>query len=107
MPANESNILRRCLLAASKKGWRLFRNNVGFDPIRKIHYGLQKGSSDLIGLRPVTITEDMVGQTIAQFVAVECKTAKGQTSKEQDVFLDFINRAGGHAIVARSEDDIR
>lgn len=105
---NESHILRRCLLAASKKGWRLFRNNCGFDIERKVRYGIANpGGSDLIGIRPVTITEDMVGQTIGQFVAVECKTAKGRTSKEQDVFLDFVKRAGGHAIVARSEEDIR
>lgn len=70
---------------ASQKGYRLFRNNVGalLDargvPVR---YGLANDtprmnaalkSGDLIGIRPVLITAEHVGQHIGQFVSLECK----------------------------------
>lgn len=103
---HEANILKNSLVKASKIGWRLFRNNVGFDELRKVHYGLCKGSSDLIGWRPIVITQEMVGQIIAQFVAVECKNEKGRLSQEQKAFLDIVKKHGGHAIVSRSSDDI-
>ena len=70
---------------ASQKGYRLFRNNVGalLDsrgvPVR---YGLANDtakmnqrikSGDLIGIRPILIGSEHVGQTIGQFVSLECK----------------------------------
>ncbi|RZM50423.1 hypothetical protein [Klebsiella pneumoniae] len=74
-------------LLASKKGWRLFRNNKGVLPDKRgvpVRFGLcnetpalgkRLRSSDLIGIRPVLITPDMVGSTIGQFVAREVKKA--------------------------------
>ena len=102
----ETPILKRVMLAATKMGARLFRNNVGFDEVRKIHYGLCKGSSDLIGWRPVTITPEMVGTTIAQFYAVEVKTSTGEITEEQQRFIDAVNKYGGCAVVARHQDDL-
>lgn len=66
--------------------------------------GLCKGSSDLIGWRVLTITPDMVGQTVAQFVALEAKTDTGRVSLDQRNFLDVVERAGGLAVVVRSAD---
>ena len=82
---NEATVQASVKLAASKAGWRLWRNNVGVlldsrgVPVR---YGLANESKqvnsmvksgDLIGIRPVLITPEMVGQTIGQFVSIECK----------------------------------
>jgi hypothetical protein len=73
---------------------------------RRVNYGLAVGSSDLIGWKPVVITPDMVGKTIAQFVCVECKTkAYGATTEEQDNWLDQVAQAGGDAYIARPEGD--
>ena len=82
---NEATAQAMCRLAASNAGWRLWRNNVGVlldsrgVPVR---YGLanesaqvnrQFKSGDLIGIKPVFITQAMVGQLIGQFVSRECK----------------------------------
>lgn len=102
----ESSILQRVQLDASRRGYRLFRNNVGqlLDargvPVR---YGLCPGSSDLIGWRELVITADMVGHTVAQFVAVEVKTATGKATPQQMQFLESVATAGGVAVVARGE----
>lgn len=74
------------------------------DP-RPFHAGLHKGSSDLIGWKPVVVTESMVGETVALFVSVEVKTATGRVTTEQKQWIDVINTAGGIAGVARSDHD--
>lgn len=106
---SESRVLHDCLLKASRIGWRLFRNQVGTYKLpdgRFLSSGLCKGSSDLIGWRTVTITPDMVGQHLAQFVAVECKAENGRLSPEQENFLRVVRDAGGHAVMAKSPSDI-
>lgn len=66
---------------------------------------MAKGSSDLIGLRKVTITPDMVGQEIGVFCAVEVKSAKGRPTSEQKQFIACVQKFGGLAGVARSVDE--
>jgi hypothetical protein len=63
------------------------------------------GSSDWIGYRTLTITPGMVGQRIAQFVAIESKSEYGVLSGEQEVFLNALKDAGGIGGVARSAED--
>lgn len=106
----EQAIMQRVMLAASRLGWRIFRNNVGVLPDRRgvpVRYGLCPGSSDLIGWRSVTITPAMVGDTIAQFVAVEVKTPSGKVSPEQMAWLTAVLEAGGVAMVARDPEDFK
>ena len=67
-----------------------------------MRFGLCKGSSDLIGLRSLEITPEMVGQRVAQFVALEVKTASGVVSSEQRAFLQLVQQLGGVAAVCRS-----
>ena len=81
----------------------MFRNNVGFDPVRKIHFGLCVGSSDLIGWTSKTITPNMVGGKVAIFTAIEIKTKTTRLSLKQHNFITEVKIAGGIAGVARSE----
>lgn len=128
---SEGTLLKKVMIAASSLNYRLFRNNVakswvGTDKefiksrksiivnpgdvvIRKarpLNAGLCKGSSDLIGWKSVTITEDMIGNSLAVFVAFECKTGRLKTTKEQDLFLKAVNSFGGIGRVVRDERDI-
>ena len=85
-----------------------WRNNTGQLPDangRPIKFGLCVGSSDIIGVAPVTITQEMVGQTLALFLAVECKTAIGQPTDAQLRFIKAVNAKGGRAGIARCADD--
>jgi VRR-NUC domain len=118
---SESNIMRSIMLACSRGAVRLFRQNTGQawvgdvvsrgqDTItlrnyRPLHVGICKGSSDLVGWTSVVITPDMVGQRVAVFSAVECKTAKGRASAEQTNFINAVIQAGGRAGVARSSEE--
>lgn len=117
----ESEIQSRIRIAVAKLGAVLFRCNTGLawtgevtriNPTtiliknaRPFHAGLTRGGSDLIGWNSVIVTEAMVGRKIAVFSAVECKNPHGRITAEQENFLDQLNRAGGIAVIARSEDD--
>lgn len=107
----ETNLMRRLMVAISKTtGAVMFRNNVGqvSDAEGRVHrFGLCVGSSDLIGWQSRTITPDMVGQRVAVFTAIEVKTLTGRLTDAQEHFLETVHRAGGIAIVARSEADLR
>ena len=130
MSNTESTVIANVRILTSKIGWRLFRNSVGMawqgritedqniiDPksqrpvyvieltdARRVNYGLVKGSSDLIGWRPLVITADMVGKTIAQFVAVDCKTkAYKKVTEEQENWLNQVQKSGGYAALAREK----
>lgn len=82
---SESTVSKEYRLAFANDGGVLWRNNVGVlmdargVPVR---FGLanessqmnkRTKSSDLIGIKPVLITQDMVGTVIGQFVAREVK----------------------------------
>ena len=119
----EHAIMNDVRLAASDAGWTMFRNNVGMGwtgdaehlpdrsvlirNARPLHAGLCKGSSDLIGFRPLVVTAEHIGQTIAQFAAVEIKGYRGRATEPQRNFLRVVQEAGGVAILARSAEDLR
>ena len=88
---------------------RLFRNNVGRLPDprtgRLVTFGLAPGSADLIGWRSVTITPDMVGQTVAVFASVEVKSPGGRLRPDQATWLAAVQAAGGIAGIARSAEE--
>lgn len=109
---SEAAVQQLVRLEASRLGMRLFRNNVGAckdETGRVIRYGLCNDSaqmnkavksSDLIGIRPVIITPDMMGHTIGQFVAREVKrpgwSYRG-TDREvaQQAFGQLVLKLGG------------
>ena len=126
----EQNIQSLVRLRLSKLGVINFRNNTGMGwagkvikfaipkqiilmpcdvlirNARPLHAGLCEGSSDVIGIKPTVITQDMVGQTIGIFVACEVKSKSGRLSEKQVTFDKVINNAGGISFVARCDDDV-
>jgi hypothetical protein len=82
---SEAAVTNDVRLEASRQGMRLWRNNVGQlndENGRPVRYGLANDSpqvnkvmksADLIGIRPVLVTRAHEGQTIGQFVSIECK----------------------------------
>lgn len=119
-PISEAAVQTAVRLEASRKGLRLFRNNVGvlMDATgRPVRYGLANDSRqinevikshDLIGWRPVLIEAHHVGTTLAQFVSRECKrhgwTYAG-TAREvaQLNWGNLVNSAGGDAAFCTGE----
>jgi hypothetical protein len=102
---SEHEIQQRIRLACGRGAVRLWRNNTGAlvdQQGRFVRFGLCKGSSDLIGLRALEITPELVGQRLAQFVALEIKTGSGTVSQEQQAFLRLVQELGGLAAVCRS-----
>ena len=118
MAAGESDVVHKIMLALSPLRCTTFKNVRGLfwtlDKRSKVRAGLlADGSSDLIGFKRVMITQDMVGQTVAVFLAIEVKTDKTEktdktyASREQKDFIEFVKEAGGIAGVARSADDAK
>lgn len=106
---SETSLMRAIQVRATLLCARLFRNQTGRYELkdgRWLASGLCKGSSDLIGWRRILITPEMVGQVIAQFVAVEVKSGKEQPTPEQLDFIHTVREHGGLAFVARSEKDL-
>jgi hypothetical protein len=98
-----------------KPAVRLFSNPVGIAYVgnrgqqppgtRQIRFGLHVGSSDLIGWVTREITNDMVGERVAQFLALEVKSPTGKVRPEQLNFIEVVKRAGGVAAIVRSVED--
>jgi hypothetical protein len=110
-------------LKAAREGAWLLRNNSGAftdDTGRQVRFGLGNiskkfneamKSSDLIGIKPVVITVDMVGKTVGLFYARECKpegwTYRG-TAREiaQLKFISKVNELGGDAAFTNGTIDM-
>jgi len=123
----ESPILRRILATLSHGAVRLLRNNcgVGYQGIvsrappdprwqpgsliiqrpRRVQFGLAVGSADLIGLRSITITPEMVGRTVAVFASIEVKRPGAHTTGAQRDWAVMVASMGGIAGVARSVEE--
>ncbi len=121
---SEIKIVKEAMVAFSKMGFRLFRANAGMGWTGKLvrvtkptkvtlmpgdiilrkarpFHGLPTGFADTFGWKPVTITQHMVGKTLAIFTAIEFKD-KGKATEGQDNFINTVKGAGGFAILARS-----
>ena len=108
----DKDVQNSLILYSSQIGTTLFCNNVGMYTDQRgnvIRYGLCKGSSDLIGWTPITITEDMVGKKIAVFTAIEVKLNKNGKYKATDLqkaFISAVRNNGGYAGVADCKQDL-
>ena len=125
-PAGESEaaIQARVRLEASRKGMRLFRNNVGAftDPETNqfVRFGLANDSKqlnmviksgDLIGIRPWVVQPGDVGRLIGQFVSREVKRAGWKyAGSEREVaqlnWVNLVNSLGGDAKFCSGEGSL-
>lgn len=94
----ETDLMRACMMEASRLGAVVWRNNVGVlrdHQGRPVRYGLCVGSSDIIGIYR------------GRFVAIEVKTDSGRLSPDQEKFLQAVSENGGIAGIARGVEDIK
>lgn len=126
MVKSESTVQQEIQMQAKYHKCDLMRNNSGcaFDDTgRLVRYGLGNiskqhqeriASSDLIGITQVTITPEMIGQTLGVFTAVEVKKEAWKASKQptgrelaQLNFINWIRSLGGFAGFANKVDNIK
>ena len=126
---SEGLVQQKVRASVARQGAFTWRNNVGATKARcpdcnapqvPIRFGLANDSSrlnkrikssDLIGCIPRTITPAMVGTTIGQFMALECKRAGWKytgTDREaaQAAWLALISRLGGFARFTNGEIEL-
>lgn len=123
VPGTGEDAAQSEVLGASGHFGMLMRNNVGAfkdETGRLIRYGLMNESrdrnqkfksSDTVGLYRVTITPEMVGQTIGQFWAVECKPRGWRYTGDaretaQLAFGNMIRALGGRFTFATGAHDL-
>lgn len=119
----ENAVSSQIRLFAAQNGIELWRNNSGgfYDQTgRFVRYGLGSflpqhncASSDLIGIRPVLITPDLVGHVLGVFTAVETKRSDWKYSPsdkhtaDQERFLNIVCQNGGFGGFARNINDFK
>lgn len=118
--ASEEAVQNRVRLEATRKGLRLWRNNVGACVDERgnyLRYGLANDSkrmnalvksSDLIGIRPMVVKQHHVGVVVGQFVAREIKhggwSYTGTEREEAQLrFIKHVLALGGDAAFANNE----
>lgn len=97
----EAQLMREIQIALTDDKTRLFRNNNGVLRDARgqyVKYGLAPGSSDLIGVRRITITPEMVGRIVGVFCALEVKLPTNNERPEiQLAFTRIVQDLGGRA----------
>lgn len=121
---SEAAVQARVRVEASRKGMRLFRNNVGAftDPEsgQFVRFGLANDSKqlnavlksgDLIGVRPRVVHPGDVGRLIGQFVSREVKRggwryAGSPREVAQLNWVNLVNSLGGDAAFCTGEGSL-
>lgn len=109
-PKLESEVSAEIVRAAKQFGnvklWRNNRGQVMLPNGGRLSYGVgPNGASDFIGYRRITITQDMVGQRIAQFLAVESKRPNAHGTDPQLEFIARVESDGGCAGIAHDSEE--
>lgn len=102
------NRIRKAVSKSSCGNALALRNNTGLFLTfagDKVHAGLGKGTSDLIGLAARVIRPEDVGKTVGVFLAIEVKTEGSAIRPEQNQFIERIRQLGGIAGIARSPEE--
>lgn len=115
------------LIQIESPNWycNLMRNNSGCfkdETGRLVRFGLDNTStkrneliksSDLIGIKSIKITQEMVGQIVGVFTAIEVKKENWKRSKTdkkeeaQATFIEFIKAKGGIAGFCKNVDEFK
>ena len=112
---SEAAVQANVRVEASRKGAKLFRNNVGALRDERgvpVRYGLANDtpamnrvikSADLIGWETITVTPEMVGTRVARFLSVECKEegwrfTASQREQAQKAWATMVIAGGGRAL---------
>ena len=97
----EGGLVKACLAYLKIRGIFAWRNNTGsFQGFgkggvrRPVRVGIV-GGGDIFGVLPG-----------GRFLSIECKTAKGKTSLDQEAFMNEVNDQGGLARVVRSIEEL-
>lgn len=115
----EGEVQQRVRLEASAKGCVLWRNNVGVTE-NHVRYGLcndspkvnkRLKSADLVGIRPVIVTPEMVGRKVGIFLAREAKGGdwvyRGTAREEAQLrWAMIVLGMGGEAAFTNAEGSI-
>lgn len=123
---DESTVQEEVQVEAIYHGCNLMRNNSGAlkdENGRPVRYGLgniskdhnkRMKSSDLIGITKVTITPEMVGQTLGVFTAIEVKKEAWNPNKKfdsreraQNNFINWVKSMGGIAGFVNNVDKLK
>lgn len=117
---SESEIQQLIRLESPKLGVTLLRNNQGGfkdETGRLVRFGLGNESpnqpfksSDLIGWTEIIVTEEMIGQRLAIFTAIEVKSEKWKPSKDereekQNNFIKWVKSRGGIASMVNTVEE--
>lgn len=111
---SESTIQREIMLAVSKTGARVFRNNVAEGWVGNVFSDANNGDGRLVILhhaRPLHAglcvgSADLIGWTAdGRFLSIEVKSKTGRVTEEQKTFLAMVRASGGVAIIARSVEE--
>lgn len=108
---SEAALMRQIQVACTDPRTRIWRNNSGALKDSRgqfVKYGLAPGSSDLIGIRMVTVTPEMVGRTLGVFCALEVKLPTNtERPAIQLAFTRIVQCLGGRAGFATSVSEAR
>lgn len=115
----EMNVLRQIRVECSKRGYLVFRNNVGVafrDDGIPIRFGLANesknmnqnyASADLIGIAPKIITPEDIGKTMGLFLSLEIKHSDIKYAPQnQRNWERLVTQYGGIAKIINHVDQI-
>lgn len=107
----EENDFRTQLVNALRKvGLRAWKNNCGAWKTPSgayVRYGVgNPGGGDILLIKPVLITQAMVGQTIGVFASIECKIGNNKPQEAQDYFAKQVTNAGGVTMLSTKEEGV-
>lgn len=106
----ETNIQNDILIGVGGRADCLsWRNQTGVframdDPNRIVNVGI-KGSSDILTVAAIIITQEMVGKTVGVAVGIEVKTKTGAQSDRQKKWQAAFEKRGGIYLISRSKEE--